>query len=363
MLKIIKHMYKIVFIAFPILLFSQSIKVEKNKWQLIGFNYDINLSKIGLNKYDTIWSYKDSKWYCYKEWDDVSDRCEVKDFIEGGQGFWFYSKYDNVLSVNKTKAKLPKIKSRWNLVTFSEDILADFFNNSNILAIWGYKDNKWYLYTPQGIQIDGIENLNEIKRGEAVWIYAKDNFDYVSVGDDKSPLVNGNFIKVIKNSSDDIEDIWDISFKIDTKDVNNFNIGIKFRKKENDGSDDIGEFVYKNLSIKNKILSSPTLISIKGTGDSGEGSTYYDSSYNPNNILKNSIKLSGDILTLKLGYIMKKQSIVDEPTFKVKAPYKIVITSNIKLIKNSKNINIDIINPNKYDFSNSYGIEGKIEIK
>jgi len=351
------------FLLFPLILLSESINIEKQKWQLIGFPYDVNLSLLNLNSADIVWTYKNGNWYCYKKDYDLSGKCNEIDLINGGAGFWFYTMFDNTLTVNDSTPKQPDIKAGWNLVTFGGEVsVADFFNNENVIAVWGYKNGKWFLYTPDNLVIDGIETLTTIGSTDAVWVYAKNDLanEYVYVGNNISILNQGNFIKVVKNSSDDIEDIWNISFKIDTSNVSDFNIGIKF-VKESTGA--IGELVFTGLSISNGVINTPTYIIVYGEKSNGDnGETYFYSKYNPNNILSNAVVLNGDILTLKLGTIMKEQSIVDESTFKALSNYNIKIVSDKLVIKESKTISLSSLTTYGYDFY-SNGLEGYIEIK
>ncbi|MEA2019019.1 MAG: hypothetical protein U9N59_11280, partial [Campylobacterota bacterium] len=186
----------------------------------------------------------------------------------------------------------------------------------------------------------------------------------VSIGSDTVPISDGLFQTVTKSTSDTIENIWNISLEIDTSvDYSDFHIGIKFFKREDDGSDDIGEFVYRNIGINSGNLIVPDMLVINGIGDSGSGGTYFDSGYDPNGMLTRSIVLDNNILTLKLGLVMKNQTMVKEDTFKVIEDYDIFITSNVPIIVDSKPMNIEIINESKYNFSNSNGIEGRIEIR
>ncbi|MEA2050938.1 MAG: hypothetical protein U9O56_09445 [Campylobacterota bacterium] len=173
----------------------------------------------------------------------------------------------------------------------------------------------------------------------------------------------GTIENKIKLSSDDIEDIWEISFKIDSDyNYTDFDIGVEFIKYEDDGSNDKGEFVYTNLSITDGNISTPTELRVYGYGDSGSGGTWFDTSYNPQQVLEKSITLDDNILSLNLGYVMKNQSAVSETTFKVKTTYDITIVASKPIFKYSSTKSLELINK-KYSFLNKYGMTSEIQIK
>ena len=149
---------------------------------------------------------------------------------------------------------------------------------------------------------------------------------YIWIGKDRVALDNGNFNTVNKNRSDDVEDIWNISFKIDNKNLDNFNIGVKILKESTGAT---GDIVFSGLSIKNGVINSPKKIDIYGIKSNGdEGGTHFDSRYNPDNILSKSISLDGDILTIKFGTVIKQQDVVSVNSFKAISRYKIQIDSD-----------------------------------
>ena len=149
---------------------------------------------------------------------------------------------------------------------------------------------------------------------------------YIWIGKDRVALDNGNFNTVNKNRSDDVEDIWNISFKIDNKNLDNFNIGVKILKESTGAT---GDIVFSGLSIKNGVINSPKKIDIYGIKSNGdEGGTHFDSGYNPDNILSKSISLDGDILTIKFGTVIKQQDVVSVNSFKAISRYKIQIDSD-----------------------------------
>jgi hypothetical protein len=344
-------------------LFASSINIKEDQWNLIGATSQINIDELNLSNGDIVWSYENDKWSCHFE----GYSCATYESIESldiGAGFWIKSNLDKTIEIADGSTE-PDLIVGWNLITpvvSDIDNIQEYAQSNNISYIYTYENGSWKEYIKDN-QTLGYEKITKLKKSQGVWVYKLETPKaQISIGDDSTNLENGNFDTVSKKSSDDIEDIWNISFKVDTSiDYSNFHIGVKFYKRENDGSDDIGEFVYRGLNLNNNTLSSPKFLIIQGTGDSGSGSTYFYSGYNPNDILSQSIVLKDNIITLKLGLIMKNQTMVSESTFKVVEDYDIVIGASENIIKDSKDIEVEIINKSKYDFTN--GIEGRIEIR
>jgi len=164
-------------------------------------------------------------------------------------------------------------------------------------------------------------------------------------------------------STDDIESIWNISLPVNIGvDYSDFNIGVRFIKSENDGSDDMGDFVYKNLTIKDNNISSPEKLDIYGYGDSSSGGTWFDKDSNTDNVLENSLSLSGGTLNLNLGYVMKKQTVVSESKFKVATDYTLQIVATKPIFSDSTATSLKLISDN-YDFTNKQGVSGVLKIK
>ena len=351
----------------PYSLYSQDISIKSGQWKLVGFSYDITLNNLNLKRGDTIWTYnKDNKWYCYVKDYDVSDKCNEIENIDAFNGFWIYSNYSYNLnySGNIATKDEPKIKKGWNLLSFKNAIndVDRYFNNSYTISVWGYKDGKWMLYTPNHLKFDTVLNLTKVDKNQAVWVDAKEDWKYIWIGKDRAVLDNGYFNTITKKSSDNVENIWNISFKIDNKNLDSFNIGVKILKESSGAT---GDIVFSGLSIKNGVINSPKTINIYGIkSNKDEGGTYFDSEYNPNNILSKSISLNGDILTIKLGTIMKKQNIVSINSFKAISRYKIQIDSDKLNIIGAKRFfsNESIHYTTDDSFNKKSEIKGDIEI-
>ena len=352
----------LLFLLLSCSLYAQSINLKRDTWSLVGFSYDIYLYQLCLDENDTFWSYKDGKWYCYVEGFDVDGICPIIETIEGGSGFWINSINDKSITVNGTTPKEKEIKEGWNLISLPKSVTKDYLNNSYTKMAWKCKNGEWSYYSPDNIVVDGFSTLTDIEESQAVWLYAKSDWQYIYLGNSKSLLDSGNFTPISKSSSDDIEDIWNISFKVDSSNLSDFKIGVKF-VKESTGA--IGELVFTGLNISNGKIDDPDYIVIHGVKSDGtSGDTYFYNKYNPDNILSNAILLNGDILTLKLGTIMQKQTLVSESSFKAISSYNIGINSDKLPIKNSKNISLgDLTSYNVGNFDNKNGIEGEIVIK
>ncbi|KIM03623.1 MAG: hypothetical protein KN64_11545 [Sulfurovum sp. AS07-7] len=161
-------------------------------------------------------------------------------------------------------------------------------------------------------------------------------------------------------SSDNIEDIWKVGFDIKNQNFSDIKIGVKIIKHENDGSDDIGEFVYSGMDIVNGHISNPKRLEVYGKGDTENGSAWYDKS--TDTILQNVFKVEDGKLLLNLGYAMKQQKFVSENTFKATSTYDIYITSSSNIFLYSFPITLNLIY-NQYKFEAKEGMSGEIIIK
>jgi hypothetical protein len=111
-------------------------------------------------------------------------------------------------------------------------------------------------------------------------------------------------------------------------DVNNINIGIHIIKNE---PQTIGDIVIKNISIKNNQITHIDALNIFGKKTSGTtGSIGYNSTHD---ITQNAVALlQENSLLIKLGYIMEKQTIVSQESFKQIADYNVTIyVSNLDI--------------------------------
>lgn len=161
-------------------------------------------------------------------------------------------------------------------------------------------------------------------------------------------------------TTNNIEDIWKISFPIKNQNFSNIKIGVKIIKYETDGTPDIGEFVYSGVDITNGTISNPTRLDVYGKGDSDSGATWYDKL--SDTILQNGFELQNGVLTLNIGNAMKQQRFVSENTFKVATTYDITITSSENIFLYGFPMSLNLIY-NQYKFEAKEGMSGEIVIK
>jgi len=131
-----------------------------------------------------------------------------------------------------------------------------------------------------------------------------------------------------RKSSDNIQAIWNLSFKVfNDKSKKSFDIGINITK---DNPSTIGNILIKGIHIDNEKIIAVDSLSIFGKKSSGStGSIEYNSD---SNITFNSVKFQDKTLFVNLGYIMKNQTIVSQKSFQKKAYYDIKIyVSNLNL--------------------------------
>ena len=338
-----------ILLLFVLGLNAQDVGVVKDKWGLAGSLYDVNVGDLNLKDGDILWKY-DGSWKYYKKGLSSSNLLSIK----SGEGFWIKSLVDYTLTIPKGTKSETSLKSGWNLISpdASDINLADSDRYKSVIYAWSYEGGNWKYWIR-----DGEKQFDTIHVGSGAWVY---NGYAMAVGDTKTALKGGTFEKVYKSSSDSVEDIWNISFRVKVKDISNFSIGIKFLKKS---SGAIGEFVYTGLKISDGKISSPSFVYMKGTKGNGDSSsTHYDDSYDPQKIRVNSVELNGDILTLRIGTIMKKQTIASESTFKARSDYNItIVPENLEIVGGSQKELKDLVDFN-HIFS-GVGISGDIEIQ
>ena len=345
----------VILLMFIGLLSAQDFQLSAKKWQLLGTSQDVNISALNLKDEDTLWQFNDNNWQYYKK--NVNNISLTKiTQLAGGSGFWIRSLNDYTLHIPDSTKKERLAKSGWNLLTpsFSDiNLTKDTTHYKDVSIFWTYKNGIWRYYKK-----NGIHQFDTLKVGNGFWAYVTPTM--LGVGETQTPIINGKFQKVYKNRSDNVNDIWNISLKIDVQNTSNFNIGVKFLKKS---SGAIGEIVFLGLNIVNQKISSPEYIYIKGTKSNGDsGSTSFDSTYDPDNLRTKSITLNGDILTIKLGTIMQYQKLTDVATFKGVSNYNIVIVpEKIKVFggkEQSLSNLVDLVH-----IYNGLGVSGDIEIR
>lgn len=344
----------ITFFLFVQTLFAQTISISADKWQLIGSSSDVNVSTLSLHVGDILWRY-DSAWQYYKKGYALNLGLSEIIKINSGDGVWIKSSSDFNLTIPEGIKKEPTLKAGWNLLSpVNADInITQANQNTKVAYAWRYKNDQWDLW-----QKEGTKAFETVKIGEGYWVY--NSAEQVSIGSKSTDLVDGNFTKVTHLSTSLIEDIWNISFKVKLENISSFNIGIKFIKKSSGAT---GEFVYNGLSLQNGVLSKPSFLLMKGTKSDGTiGNNSYSDSYDPLNLRINSISLVGDVMTLKLGTIMKNQTLVSEATFKAVSDYNISIVPETLDIVGGASKSLTGISEYLLNF-NGIGMSGDIAIQ
>ena len=355
----------LVFIVSIVHLYAENVNIpiKSGMWSLVGSASDVELSSLNLADDDVIWSYKNGSWFTNQAYEGVSQLTSLK----AGDAFWILSKTDKSLTLPVTTDNEQTFHSGWYMYSPNQDLTVEkSFNSSNISIVWRYANGSWFAWDRAGAYAKhNIQKVETLRVGEGAWVLASGEFTTsllqhpVIVGDKRITLKDGNFTKVLKSSTQSVANIWNISFEIDTKNVSNFSIGIRFIKKS---SGAYGEMVYSGLSINNGVLSAPIAIDISATksGETPKG-TYFDNSYDPNGVRAKSISLVGNRLTLKLGTIMANQTLMSPDTFKKVSDYNITIVPT----------QIDIVGGTTKTLSNlaylgevynGKGISGDIEI-
>jgi hypothetical protein len=338
-----------------------TIEPSAYTWRLFGTTKDINSSGILQNDFiKSIWVYKNDQWLA-KSNDTLTqslyDENNISkiETIKKGEGFWIKSLDDYTLEIpsNSSTSKVP-LRYGWNLIGGVDANLSSDADYKDVAYAWSYDNDTWKYWIR-----DGEKQFDSIKADNGAWVYNTVG-DFVQVGSYQTPLANGNFDKVYKSASDSVEDIWNISFKVNVKDISNFAIGIKFLKKSSGAT---GEIIYAGLNLTGSQISYPKTVYIKGTkGDGTSASVHYDDSYDPDKIRTNSIELSGDILTVKLGSIMSRQTITSEDTFKAVSDYNItIVPENLEIVGGAQKELENLV-----DFVHTYsgtGVSGDIQIQ
>jgi len=224
------------------------------------------------------------------------------------------------------------------------------YNTDNTLLKNDFNSFKLQVKNNSSLMNNGIINSFKLEN----YFYEQDSSLFTKI-QDVAQLPRKEFL-----SSDNIEDIWKVGFNIKNQNFSDIKIGVKIIKHENDGTDDIGEFVYSGMDIVNGSVSNPKRLEVYGKGDADNGSAWYDKS--TDTILQNVFKVEDGKLLLNLGYAMKQQKFVSENTFKATSTYDIYITSSSNIFLYSFPMTLNLIY-NQYKFEAKEGMSGEIVIK
>lgn len=370
---------KFIFIQFILLLTllsAQNFSFSKG-WHLQGSasNYS-DMKSFNHDCIQSLWMFKDNRWSLYTPDSTVmnsilssTSSIDPMTKLDANDGFWLYADANCTVELNATLSTDTFILANgWNLKgTVHGYGSMDLFNHPDINTIWKYSDSKWSIYSPSEdlssliANNQNLESLITLEAYDGFWIHAK---KAMTISDqDYIPITNGTFADILKSTTDNVEDIWNLSFKVDIKDVSSLKLAVLITK-ENTA---YGQIIYDGLSIISSKINSPSLLLIHGKKSTGEeAEADFSNSYDPQNVRSNSISLDNDILTLKLGDIMLKQTATSASSFTAATTYKVQIVLDTLDIVNSKQIIMnDLTYFKNYPFLNNSnsGIEGTIIIK
>ena len=154
----------------------------KAGWNLISNIFDTNLSleNLFINE-ELVWLYRDGKYYAYSSNIDLEkiikdDNISIpNNTIMPKEGIWVYSKYDELLDIDKYKLSGYDfdLKDGWNLISVSSSA----FSISEIqksMVVWHFNDKlqNWEYYCDQNISIP-YKKFDIIKPGNAYFVLKK----------------------------------------------------------------------------------------------------------------------------------------------------------------------------------------------
>ena len=286
--------------------------IQKDKWNLVGIPTDTTLSALNIDSNDIAWFYKAGKWYSNQ---DTDGKYGALSSLKANSAVWIKPSGNKTLTFDTNDTyTFSTISKGWSMYSFAIDETLDTLDKSKTPLVWRYEDG-WKLWDPYGLYKSEQTKISSLNADKGVWIYA-----YQST------------------IPDTIENIWNIKLPIKTSlSLSDFSISIQFVKPESDGTPDTGIFTYSGLSLQNGVINTPTSIYLQGNGDSGSQTNVYDKSYNPNNVLSNSIAYKDGNIILKLGTVVKLANPDDQDKFLTKAKYNLTIVSDKNIFTNDTN--------------------------
>ncbi len=156
-----------------------------NNWNLISINRqasDETINKILKpieGEYLSIWSYQNNLWGVY---DPENTHFSDLQIMQTRNGYWLNMNKETTLCLDGTKStESIELTAGWNLVGFqSSEILTTSHAIesilSNVISIWAYKGNKWYVYDTES---PAFSDLNTMLPGYGYWINVKQNCAWV----------------------------------------------------------------------------------------------------------------------------------------------------------------------------------------
>ena len=214
----------LIMLILPVFIYAKSIELTKG-WNLIGTPDDINLSSLNLSDKESIWTYKDNKWYLRSTIDQsIFPKLEL---IEAGSGFWFYSNSDRNISLPDTNKTAKRLVKGWNLVSPIQDLNLTKSADENVTSVWVYHDG-WKLWQKGGVKNKIFDSFEILKRYEGAWYYVTSPSN-IKIANKILIISNGNFGTIKTNIS---TNSYDLNFINPPKNVE-IKIAIKLHRNTN----------------------------------------------------------------------------------------------------------------------------------
>lgn len=359
-------MYKLLFLAFFSFssLVAQTLALKSDAWQLVGTRSDVNATSLNLQDSDVLWRYDNASWQYLKKGHTLNIGLNELSSLKAGEGFWIKPTNDYNLSIPDGTFKNKTLQSGWNLLSpaLLDSNLTQTYTTAQTPYAWMYENNAWKLW-----QFDGTKAFDTVKLGQGYWLYYALNT--LQIGSKQTALINGNFLKVTHLASESVQNIWNLSFKIDSsKNYPSFQIAVIIEEYETDGDSDIAAFVFADMNLTNNTITQPQRLYIAAIGDNIPFTEDYASSIpgferNKEKLL-NSIAYTNGIITLNLGDKMTSVPGSNADDFKTKATYKLTLVSDALTIDASQNLTITPpITLKTFSYTQKNGFIGEIEIK
>lgn len=360
------------YILFLLSIFLSFVKLNamelSSGWNLVGSSKNmVNIQDTFANA-QLIWQYKDTKWLAVSPDGSATQALENAGFetftsVNAGDAFWVKVNESTVVNMEGLQEFDTSIDivAGWNLISLKTQATYDleyYLNDMDIAIIWKYTDNVWFAHSTSS-EITNVlnevnhERIKTLKDGEGFWLYATKDFTI----DFTTPK-----LLRIKNTSDTLEEIWNIELDIpQNQNVTNFDLAIHMVKRS---SQTIGNFIVRGLSIQNNEITSiesVNVFALKTTGTAVE--TAYSSYHS---IAKSAVSIVEGKLFFNLGSIIGLQDADTIEKFKSVAEYDVDIYASNLDIKAPNLLENSSILMNYYDLitfsTDSQRISGTIKI-
>lgn len=327
-----------------------------------------------------VWRYNSdsSSWSVYSPDSDVVTNWTTKHVsisplssLSSNDGFWLdLNASCSIEMLDTNNSQTIQLSKGWQLRGSSIGFTSmNNFNKPYIDIVWTYSDSLWSAYSPD-LSVAALLNANStygnltvINPNDGFWLRANTDGNLTTINENFISISDGNFSTINKLATNSVQDIWNLSFQVQLQNISNLQIAVLITKEN--GA--YGQIVYDGLTINNSTITPPNKLLIHGKNSTAtEGEVEYTASWTQSSIREDSISLNDNILTLKLGEIMNKQTVVTTSSFTAQSAYSIQIVINGIDFTNSKQIIMgDFTYDKNYSYLNSLNnaIEGRINIQ